>query len=176
MKIAKIEDLHCDAGWRDFSFLKITTDDGLIGWSEYNEGYGSAGLTAVIRRMAQSLIGHDPRPIERIMTTFYAITRQAPGGIPERIASSANLRRSVLPSPDDRGLGLRGLHNFGATCAFTHVTARRLAHHPEDGFVNGLQDIRFPSCLPFKLRGVGYYPGGTDSHGTCPPLLGTLPS
>ena len=28
MKIAKIEDLHCDAGWRDFSFLKITTDDG----------------------------------------------------------------------------------------------------------------------------------------------------
>ena len=29
MKIAKIEDLHCNAGWRDFSFLKITTDDGL---------------------------------------------------------------------------------------------------------------------------------------------------
>ena len=52
MKIAKIEDLHCDAGWRDFSFLKITTDDGIVGWSEYNEGYGSAGLTAVIRRMA----------------------------------------------------------------------------------------------------------------------------
>ena len=41
MKIAKIEDLHCDAGWRDFSFLKITTDDGLVGWSEYNEGDGS---------------------------------------------------------------------------------------------------------------------------------------
>ena len=31
-----------------FSFLKITTDDGLVGWSEYNESYGSAGLTAVI--------------------------------------------------------------------------------------------------------------------------------
>ena len=81
MKIARIEDLHCDAGWRDFSFLKITTDDGLVGWSEYNEGYGSAGLTAVIRRMAESLIGQDPRPIERIMTTFYAVTRQAPGGM-----------------------------------------------------------------------------------------------
>ena len=38
MKIARIEDLHCDAGWRDFSFLKVTTDDGLVGWSEYNEG------------------------------------------------------------------------------------------------------------------------------------------
>jgi L-alanine-DL-glutamate epimerase-like enolase superfamily enzyme len=81
MKIVKIEDLHCGAGWRDFSFLKITTDDGIVGWSEYNESYGSAGLTAVIRRLAQSLIGMDPRPIERITSTFYAVTRQAPGGI-----------------------------------------------------------------------------------------------
>ena len=55
MKIVRIEDLHCNAGWRDFSFLKITTDDGLVGWSEYNEGYGSAGITAVIRRMALDL-------------------------------------------------------------------------------------------------------------------------
>ncbi len=54
MKIVGIEDLHCNAGWRDFSFLKITTDDGLVGWSEYNEGYGSAGLTAVIRRMIEA--------------------------------------------------------------------------------------------------------------------------
>ncbi|HEV7602805.1 MAG TPA: mandelate racemase/muconate lactonizing enzyme family protein, partial [Bradyrhizobium sp.] len=81
MKIVRIEDLHCDAGWRDFSFLKITTDDGIVGWSEYNESYGSAGLTAVIRRLAQSLIGMDPRPIERITSTYYAVTRQAPGGI-----------------------------------------------------------------------------------------------
>src|SRR3978361_2203429 len=81
MKIVRIEDLHCDAGWRDFSFLKITTDDGFVGWSEYNESYGSAGLTAVIRRLAQSLIGMDPRPIERITSTYYAVTRQAPGGI-----------------------------------------------------------------------------------------------
>src|SRR3954465_7370439 len=81
MRIAKIEDLHCNAGWRDFSFLKITTDDGLVGWSEYNESYGSAGLSAGIRRLAQTLIGQDPRPVERITSTFYAVTRQAPGGV-----------------------------------------------------------------------------------------------
>src|SRR3979490_2402275 len=81
MKIVKIEDLHCDAGWSDFSFLKVPPDDGLVGWSEYNEGYGSAGLTAVIRRMAQGLIGHDPRPIERIMPRQSAITRQSAGGM-----------------------------------------------------------------------------------------------
>src|SRR4029450_6675981 len=31
--------------------------------------------------MSQDLIGQDPRPIERIMTRQYAITRQAPGGL-----------------------------------------------------------------------------------------------
>ena len=48
MKISKIEDLHCDAGWRYFSFLKITTDTGLIGWSEYQERFGTHGLTGAI--------------------------------------------------------------------------------------------------------------------------------
>jgi galactonate dehydratase len=81
MRIARIEDLHCDAGWRVFSFLKITTDDGITGWSEYNEGYGSRGLTAVIRALGERLIGQDPRPFERIAATLYAVTRQAPGGI-----------------------------------------------------------------------------------------------
>jgi galactonate dehydratase len=31
MRIARIDDLHCDAGWRVFSFLKVTTDDGIVG-------------------------------------------------------------------------------------------------------------------------------------------------
>jgi len=31
MKIIKVEDLHCDAGWRVNSFLKITTDEGIVG-------------------------------------------------------------------------------------------------------------------------------------------------
>jgi galactonate dehydratase len=81
MKIARIDDLHCDAGWRNFSFLKITTDDGIVGWSEYNESYGSKGLSGVIRKLGEGLIGQDPRPTERIAATLYAMTRQAPGGI-----------------------------------------------------------------------------------------------
>ena len=33
----------------------------------------------------------------------------------------------------------------------------------EDGFVNRLQDTQFPSCLLFKLRGLGLLPRW-DSH------------
>jgi galactonate dehydratase len=110
MKIVKIEDLHCDAGWRDFSFLKITTDDGLVGWSEYNESYGSAGLTAVIRRLAQSLIGQDPRPIERIMSTYYAVTRQAPGGISQQAMAAIE---NALLDVKAKALGIPVYELFG---------------------------------------------------------------
>jgi len=40
-----------------------------------------------------------------------------------------------------------------------------------DGFVNRLQDFRFPSFLLFKLRGLDSYPGGTYSHCSCQPSL-----
>ncbi|HVC50431.1 MAG TPA: mandelate racemase/muconate lactonizing enzyme family protein [Stellaceae bacterium] len=81
MKIAKLETLHCDAGWRVNSFLKVTTDDGLVGWSEYMEGYGAQGLTGVIERLGERLVGQDPRPVERHSATLYAATRQAAGGL-----------------------------------------------------------------------------------------------
>ncbi|HKS90116.1 MAG TPA: mandelate racemase/muconate lactonizing enzyme family protein, partial [Stellaceae bacterium] len=71
----------CDAGWRVNSFLKITTDDGLVGWSEYMEGYGALGLTGVIRQLGERLIGLDPRPVERLSRRLHAMTIQNPGGI-----------------------------------------------------------------------------------------------
>src|SRR4029077_19929408 len=110
MKIVKIEDLHCDAGWRDFSFLKITTDDGIVGWSEYNEGYGSAGLTAVIRRMAAGLIGENPRAVERIMSMQYAITRQAPGGINQQAMAAIE---NALLDVKAKSLGVPVYELFG---------------------------------------------------------------
>jgi galactonate dehydratase len=81
MKIVKIEDLHADAGWRTWSFLKLTTDEGLIGWSEFNEALGNPGLTAVIRRLADHVLGKDPRAVGFLSATLAAMTRMAPGGV-----------------------------------------------------------------------------------------------
>ena len=88
MKIAKIEDLHCDAGWRNFSFLKVTTDDGLVGWSEFTEGDGSPGLSAVIRTIAPALIGLDPRPVQAIASMLYVRHQQAMTGVNQRAAAA----------------------------------------------------------------------------------------
>ncbi len=81
MKIEKIECLHADAGRRNYDFLKITTDDGIVGWSEYNEHFGGMGVSAVIENLAPTIIGRDPRAYEALVTLMYAIRRQASGGV-----------------------------------------------------------------------------------------------
>jgi len=81
MKVTRIETLRCDAGWRMFSFLKVMTDEGLIGWSEYNESFGSAGLSRVIEALSATVIGKDPRQIELINCHLRTQTVQSRGGI-----------------------------------------------------------------------------------------------
>ena len=81
MKITRLETLRADAGWRMFSFLKIMTDDGVVGWSEFNESFGSAGLGDVITALAPVVVGKDPRRYEQIVSTLHVMTRQSRGGL-----------------------------------------------------------------------------------------------
>lgn len=91
MKITQIEDMHADGGWRIMSYLKITTDDGVIGWSEFHEGMAGPGLTMVIRVLAQRIIGQDPRNVAAIEARLYANSRMAEGGIVQQaIAAITN--------------------------------------------------------------------------------------
>ena len=80
MKIVKLEDFHVDGGWDTYSFLKITTDEGIVGWSEYNESR-RRGMTAVIHGLGATLIGQDPRAINRIDAALYAPSRPTAGGL-----------------------------------------------------------------------------------------------
>jgi galactonate dehydratase len=80
-KIAKIETLACDAGWRNYHFVKLTTHDGIVGWSEFDEGFGSPGVGAVIERLAARAIGQPVGAHERVYAELYCATRPAAGGV-----------------------------------------------------------------------------------------------
>ena len=81
MKVAKVETLSCDAGWRNYHFVKLTTDTGIVGWSEFDEGFGAPGLSSAIQRLAARVVGQDAHDHERIYQELYAITRPAAGGV-----------------------------------------------------------------------------------------------
>ena len=81
MKIKSYETFRCDAGWRTFSFLKLVTDSGPIGWSEYNESFGSPGLAGVIDALMPNVIGMDPMDLELMNAVMATKSTQSRGGV-----------------------------------------------------------------------------------------------
>jgi L-alanine-DL-glutamate epimerase-like enolase superfamily enzyme len=81
MKVRSIETLHCDAGWRNYHFVKLATDDGIVGWSEFDEGFGSPGVGTVIHKLAGRVVGKPVGDHERIYAELYCATRPAAGGV-----------------------------------------------------------------------------------------------
>lgn len=81
MRIERIDDLHADGGGRTLSFVRVTTGCGRVGWSEYSEFVGTQGLTGVIRAIAPTLVGADPRATRRIGEALAARSRTAAGGL-----------------------------------------------------------------------------------------------
>jgi len=66
MKIARVEAMHCDGGWRPWTFVRIETDTGLVGWGECSDNRSPYGIAGSVRDVADLLIGQDPRPVERL--------------------------------------------------------------------------------------------------------------
>ena len=81
LKVKGHEIFRCDAGWRIFSFLKITTQDGIVGWSEFNESFGSPGLAGVIEALMPNVTGMDPMEIELVNAVLATKSTQSRGGV-----------------------------------------------------------------------------------------------
>jgi galactonate dehydratase len=103
MKVTALESLHCDAGWRNYHFLKLTTDEGIVGWSEYDEGFGSPGVTSVIERMGPRVVGQDVSAHERIHAELYCYTRPAAGGV---VAEGLGAIENALLDAKAKALGV----------------------------------------------------------------------
>lgn len=109
MKIANLESLHCAAGSRVWSFLKLSTDDGLVGWSEYNDHeLGSTALAAVIDGLGHRVLGEDPRRTGHLAALLHARTREAAGGLTQR-AVAAILNASLDVKAKSLGVPVHAL-------------------------------------------------------------------
>jgi L-alanine-DL-glutamate epimerase-like enolase superfamily enzyme len=82
MRVERLETLYCDAGWRPWIFLKVTADDGAVGWAEITDSHGSPhGLAGIVVDLAPHVVGRDPRAVERIVWDLIRATRQSPGSV-----------------------------------------------------------------------------------------------
>lgn len=146
MKITRIESLHADAGWRNLDFLKISTDEGIVGWSEYNESFGGPGVSAVIAELAVTLVGKDPRPWEAHVALMYALRRQAAGGV---IQQAIGAIENALLDLNARALGVPVYRLFGGPVRdrirlyWSHCATYRVSRAREMGLppVRTLDDV-----------------------------------
>ncbi len=74
MKITKVEVFLTGANWRNFVFVKLTTDEGLIGWGDGTLEWKEAPVRELILDFGERyLMGRDPFDIEDIWFKLYQI-------------------------------------------------------------------------------------------------------
>jgi galactonate dehydratase len=111
VKVAALETLFCDAGWRPWIFLKATADDGSVGWAEVTDSHGSPrGIAGIVEDLAPLVVGRDPRPVESVYWDLYRATRQSPGSV---VAKALAGIENALLDLKARSLGVAVHELFG---------------------------------------------------------------
>ena len=132
-RIAKVETLSCDAGWRNYYFVKITTHDGVVGWSEYDEGFGNPGIGRIIQQIAPRFIGEAIGNHERVHSILRGATRPGTGGvIGQALGAIENAlldaKAKILGVPCSQLLG--GRIRETVPVYWSHCTTWRISRQP----------------------------------------------
>ena len=147
MKITTVETIHCDAGWRVWTFVKIQTDEGITGWSECTDSHGSPrAIEGVVRDLRDLVIGKDPMAVEKIYWELYSRTRQSTGSVIQKaIAGIENalldIKGKSLDVPVYEFLGGKirdSIRVYWSHCGTSRV---RAAHHVKQKPITSLEGI-----------------------------------
>lgn len=79
--ITNIQTLSCGAGWRNYYFVKVTASNGVVGWSEFDEGFGNLGIGYIIGQLKDRIIGKPLMNIEKLYFELRHATRPGTGGV-----------------------------------------------------------------------------------------------
>ena len=110
MKITGIETFIVDAGWRPWTFVKVTTDDGVTGYGECSDGRSPHGVVGTIEDLKPLLMGQDPRAYEMRFWDMLRATRQSPGGIAAKAIAGVECALIDLKA---KALGISVVELFG---------------------------------------------------------------
>jgi galactonate dehydratase len=110
MKITRVTPIFCDAVWRAFTFVKVETDEGLVGYGECTDNRSSFGMGGCIRDLEPRLIDKDPRAVEKLYHEMCRHFQQNPGGIAQKAIAGIEI---ALWDIKAKALGLPLYELFG---------------------------------------------------------------
>src|ERR687883_2092200 len=91
VRISRVQAFLCDAGWRPWTFVKVETDAGLVGWGECSDSRNPFGVAGSVRDLEGLLVGEDPRQIERLYWDMLRAFRQNLGGTSHKAIAGIEL-------------------------------------------------------------------------------------
>jgi L-alanine-DL-glutamate epimerase-like enolase superfamily enzyme len=85
MKITNIEALLCDGGWWPWIFVKVETDEGIVGYGECSDNrVNPFGVVGCVEDLKPLLIGADPRAVDALYWQMHRLTRPNLGGVVQK--------------------------------------------------------------------------------------------
>jgi len=91
MRIARVQAIHCDGGWRPWTFVRVETDAGLVGWGECSDTRNPHGVAGCVRDFEGLLVGQDPRNVQRLYWDMVHASRQNLGGVSHKAVAGVEL-------------------------------------------------------------------------------------
>jgi galactonate dehydratase len=80
MKIRKVEPILCQGGVRNWVFVKVTTDEGIVGYGDGTDWFGERAIAAYVEYLERFVVGEDPFNIEKIWQKMY-LSSYVPGKV-----------------------------------------------------------------------------------------------
>lgn len=72
MKVTNIKTFIVDGGFRPWTFVKIETSDGIVGWGDCTDWGSPAPIAKMVERLSEFVIGEDPLNTEYLWWKLYS--------------------------------------------------------------------------------------------------------
>ncbi|RYE10529.1 MAG: mandelate racemase/muconate lactonizing enzyme family protein [Hyphomicrobiales bacterium] len=146
--IAEVKTLSANISFRNYQFLKITAEDGTVGWAEFDVNFGSPGVAHIIDEFAHRLIGQSAMYHEFIYEDLRNMVRPGWGGVvSEALGAIENalldLKAKSLDVPVYMLLG--GKMRDKLRVYWSHCVSYRHgrgSHYPEDKRITDKNGVR----------------------------------
>lgn len=159
MKVTGVDILVAGGGWRNFNFVRVSTDEGLTGWADFSQGNVGGAIEPLVRHIGKHLVGKDPRNVQAAIEEL----RRRSWGVSIGAAARAigplenalvDIKAKALGVPVHEMLGgaLRDpIRLYWSHCGSYHVTNHEILGVDP---IRSLDDIR---ALGQQVRDEGFH-------------------
>ena len=148
MIIKNIELFTFQAGWNEWSFIKLDTDSNISGWSECTDTFKNLnGFSGILKDFKNLILEEDPLNIKRIVWKLKTKSKSSPGSLIQRVISAIenalwdiNGKKNNLPVHKLIGEKLRNeIEIYWSHCGTTRVRTPQFLKKPP---IKSLNDVK----------------------------------